>query len=71
MMSCFIIFYRLRLPAILLKRDRECSALRQCFAATVRNKAKEMGIPGYIMKPIVIDKIAGTIRKVLDEGKEK
>ncbi len=30
-------------------------------------KAKAMGIREYILKPIVRDVIAGTIRKVLDE----
>ena len=32
-------------------------------------KANAIGIREYVMKPIVRDKIAGTIRKVLDEGK--
>ena len=34
------------------------------------NKAKSMGILGYIMKPIDKDEIARTIRKVLDEMQE-
>jgi PAS domain S-box-containing protein len=34
-------------------------------------KAKAIGIREHVMKPIVRDKIAGTIRKVLDEGKEE
>ena len=35
------------------------------------DKAKNMGFLGYIMKPIIKDEIAVTIRKVLDEGQEK
>ncbi len=31
------------------------------------NKAKEMGISAYVMKPIVIREIANTIREVLDK----
>jgi PAS domain S-box-containing protein len=38
---------------------------------TDENKAKALGIREFIMKPIVKDQIAKTIRKVLDEGKEK
>jgi len=34
-------------------------------------KAKAIGIRKHVMKPIVRDKIARTIRKVLDEGKEE
>ena len=36
-----------------------------------KNKAKNMGILAYIMKPILKDEMAGTIRKLLDDGKEK
>ena len=32
-------------------------------------KAKQLGIAAYVMKPIVLTKIAKTIRKVLDEAK--
>ena len=35
------------------------------------DKAKNMGILAYIMKPVLIDEIAKTIRKVLDERKEE
>ena len=35
------------------------------------NRAKATGIREYVMKPIVIEEIARTIRKVLDEGQEK
>jgi len=35
------------------------------------DKAKAVGICEYVMKPIVKDQIARTVRKVLDEGKEK
>ena len=35
------------------------------------DKAKNMGILAYIMKPILKDEIAGTIRKVLDSESEK
>ncbi|MBW2576211.1 MAG: response regulator [Deltaproteobacteria bacterium] len=38
---------------------------------TDSNKAKALGIREFLMKPIVRDQIARTIRKVLDEGKEK
>ena len=38
---------------------------------TDANKAKALGIREFLMKPIVRDQIAGTIRKVLDKGKEK
>ncbi|MBW2663801.1 MAG: response regulator, partial [Deltaproteobacteria bacterium] len=38
---------------------------------TDANKAKALGIREFLMKPIVRDQIARTIRKVLDEGKEK
>ena len=31
-------------------------------------KAKEMGIREFILKPLVIDKLAGTVRSVLDQG---
>jgi CheY-like chemotaxis protein len=34
-------------------------------------KAKEMGIDGYVMKPIVKSDIAVAIRKVLDKGQDK
>jgi two-component system cell cycle sensor histidine kinase/response regulator CckA len=30
-------------------------------------KAKEMGIRAFVMKPIVMSQIAGTIREVLDK----
>ncbi len=36
-----------------------------------RDKAKSMGILGYVMKPITIEEIARTIRQVLDEEKGK
>ena len=36
-----------------------------------KNRAKALGIREYVMKPIVKEEIARTIRKVLDEGKEK
>jgi len=36
-----------------------------------KNRAKAAGIREYVMKPIVKEEIARTIRKVLDEGKEK
>ncbi len=35
------------------------------------DKAKAVGIREYVMKPIAKDQIARTIRKVLDEEKEK
>jgi len=35
------------------------------------DKAKAVGIREYVMKPIVIEEIAKTIRKVLDERQEK
>lgn len=35
------------------------------------NRAKAVGIREYVMKPIAKEEIARTIRKVLDEGKEK
>jgi len=38
---------------------------------TDANKAKALGIREFLMKPIVRDQIARTIRKVLDEEKEK
>ncbi len=34
-------------------------------------KAKEMGIDGYVMKPIMMRKLGKTIREVLDKGQEK
>jgi CheY-like chemotaxis protein len=36
-----------------------------------QDKAKSMGIQGYVMKPITIEKIARTVRQVVDVGKEK
>jgi len=36
-----------------------------------KDKAEDMGISAYVMKPILKNEIAGTIRKVLDEGQEK
>jgi CheY-like chemotaxis protein len=42
------------------------------FSETIdEDRAKNMGILAYIMKPFLIDEIAKTIRKVLDERKEK
>ena len=35
-----------------------------------KDKAKEMGISAFVMKPMVISKIAKTIREVLVQGKE-
>jgi len=38
------------------------------FSETIdEDKAKNMGILAYIMKPFLIDEIAKTIRKVFDE----
>jgi len=34
-------------------------------------KAKAIGIDGYVMKPIVMREIPKTVRNVLDEAKEK
>jgi CheY-like chemotaxis protein len=36
-----------------------------------KNRAKAVGIREYVMKPIIKDEIARTIRKVFDEGKDK
>jgi CheY-like chemotaxis protein len=45
-----------------------CTGLNQKIC---ENKAKDAGIRGFIIKPATTDELARTIRKVLDEGKEK
>jgi len=40
------------------------------FSETI-DEDNNMGILAYIMKPVLIDEIAKTIRKVFDERKEK
>jgi FixJ family two-component response regulator len=34
------------------------------------SKAKSMGIKGFLMKPIIKSKLAGMVRKTLDESKK-
>ena len=45
-----------------------CTGLNQKIS---EDNAKTVGINGFIIKPATINELAGTIRKVLDEGKEK
>jgi CheY-like chemotaxis protein len=45
-----------------------CTGLNQKIS---EDNAKAVGISGFIIKPATINELARTIRKVLDEGKEK